>query len=241
MKVINRKEVEDLIYRVFDKLDPTGINTDHYRNIFSVMKDEEFAKFMKSFLDDEKDNFAFQLIDYENKLDMQNCENAANELKIPLMEYVYLPHLNRDHNNVIVTKEKCLVGYYNVKRTQQMLHKKNGMTINNEKVSMLTGQVINEDKNSRNSDIEATMLVSIGADKILQEFHGPRSDDMVMKREMEKSIAQDGYVELESLTNDPRNKTTLNTVNTYLLAAALKTDLITDSYILPKTQEDMGV
>ena len=79
MKVINRKEVEDLIYRVFDKLDPTGINTDHYRNIFSVMKDEEFAKFMKSFLDDEKDNFAFQLIDYENKLDMQNCENAANE------------------------------------------------------------------------------------------------------------------------------------------------------------------
>lgn len=241
MKVINRKEVEDLIYRVFDKLDPTGINTDHYRNIFSVMKDEEFAKFMKSFLDDEKDNFAFQLIDYENKLDMQNCENAANELKIPLMEYVYLPHLNRDHNNVVVTKEKCLVGYYNVKRTQQMLHKKNGMTINNEKVSMLTGQVINEDKNSRNSDIEATMLVSIGADKILQEFHGPRSDDMVMKREMEKSIAQDGYVELESLTNDPRNKTTLNTVNTYLLAAVLKTDLITDSYILPKTQEDMGV
>lgn len=241
MKVINRKEVEDLIYRVFDKLDPTGINTDHYRNIFSVMKDEEFAKFMKSFLDDEKDNFAFQLIDYENKLDMQNCENAANELKIPLMEYVYLPHLNRDHNNVVVTKEKCLVGYYNVKRTQQMLHKKNGMTINNEKVSMLTGQVINEDKNSRNSDIEATMLVSIGADKILQELHGPRSDDMVMKREMEKSIAQDGYVELESLTNDPRNKTTLNTVNTYLLATALKTDLITDSYILPKTQEDMGV
>ena len=241
MRVTNRKDVEEIIYRVFDKLDPTGINTDHYRNIFSAMKDEEFAKFMKSFLADEKDNFAFQLIDYENKLDMQNCENAAKELNIPLMEYVYLPHLNRDKSNVVVTKEKCLVGYYNVKRTQQMLHKKNGMTISNEKISMLTGQVVNEDKNSRNSDIEATMLVSIGADKILQELHGPRSDDMVMKREMEKSIAKDGYVELESLTNDPRNKTTLNTINTYLLSSGLKTDLITDSYILPKTQEDMGI
>jgi hypothetical protein len=103
----------------------------------------------------------------------------------------------------------------------------------------MTNQVVDKDKNARDSDIEASLLVSLGADKILQEFHGPRSDDTIMKREMNQSIATKGYVQLDELENSPTNKVTLNTVNTYLLSMGIKSDLVSDTYILPKTSAEL--
>lgn len=239
MVITNRKEVEDLIYNTFDAMDPTGKNTDKYRMIFSAMNDTQFAKYIKDFLDNESENFAVDITEYENDLKMEYCEKAAKVLGVPLMEHVFMPHLSMDKSRVVVSKEKCLVGYFNVKRTQQFLQKKNGISVSNEKKSPLTGQVVNKDKNARDSDIEAFMLVALGADKILQELHGPRADDHVMKQEMAQSISTKGYVMLDELTNLPTNKVTLTTVSTYLMGMGLYNDLITETYILPKLSAEL--
>ena len=237
--VANRKEIEQLIYDVFDAIDPSGTNTQKYRSHFEGMSDTEFEKFMKSFLKNDEEQFIPDIVEFEHDLSMDKCEKAAKVLGIPLMEYVYMPWLTMDKENVVVSKEKCLVGYINVKRPQQMVHKKNGISISNTKISALTNQVVDHDKNARDSDIEASMLVALGADEILKELHGPRADDPVMKREMNQSIATKGYVSLEDLTNSPTNKVTLNTINTFLLSMGLKSDIVTDSYILPKTSEEL--
>ena len=237
--VANRSYIEKLVYDTFDALDPSGTNTNKYREMFSSMDDKQFEKFMKDFLKNDEENFTLDIVEFDHDLHMEYCEKAAKVLGIPLMEYVYMPHLTMDKSRTIVSKEKCLVGYINVKRTQQLLQKKNGLSVTNERRAALTGQVTDKDKNARDSDIEASMLVALGADKILQELHGPRSDDMVMKREMNNSIATKGYVMLDELTNLPTNKVTLNTVNTYLLCMGLKSDLVTDTYILPKTSAEL--
>lgn len=239
MAVTNRAYIEKLIYDTFDAIDPSGVNTNKYRNIFSTMNDQEFEKYMKNFLKDDNENFILDIVEFEHDLKMDNCEKAAKVLGIPLMEYVYMPHLTMDKKNVVVSKEKCLVGYINIKRTQQLVQKKNGLSISNTRVSATTGQVVDKDKNARDSDIEASLLVSLGADKILQELHGPRSDDPIMKREMNQSIATKGYVMLDELTNLPTNKITLNTLNTYLISMGLMSDLVTDTYILPKTSAEL--
>lgn len=239
MAVANREYIEKLIYDTFDALDPSGTNSNKYRAMFAGMGDKEFEKFFKDFLKDDSENFVLDIVEFEHDLKMENCEKAAKVLGIPLMEYVYMPHLTMDKRRVIVSKEKCLTGYINVKRTQQLLHKKNGLSTSNEKRSALTDQVVNKDKQARDSDIEASMLVALGADRILQELHGPRADDPVMKREMNQSIATKGYVVLDELTNLPTNKVTLNTVNTYLLGMGLKSDLVSDTYILPKTSAEL--
>lgn len=237
--VANRKEIEQLIYNVFDAIDPSGTNTQKYRSHFEGMSDTEFEKFMKSFLKNDEEQFILDIVEFEHDLSMDKCEKAAKVLGIPLTEYVYMPWLTMDKENVVVSKEKCLVGYINVKRPQQMVHKKNGISISNTKISALTNQVVDHDKNARDSDIEASMLVALGADEILKELHGPRADDPVMKREMNQNIATKGYVSLEDLTNSPTNKVTLNTINTFLLSMGLKSDIVTDSYILPKTSEEL--
>ncbi len=237
--VANRDYIEKLVYDTFDALDPTAVNTGKYKAMFADMNDKEFEKFIKDFLKNDKENFTLDLIEFENDIKMENCEKAAKVLGIPLYEYVYMPHLTMDKKNVVVSKEKCLVGYINVKRTQQLVHKKNGISVSNEKKSAMTGQVTSKDKNARDSDIEASMLVALGADKILQELHGPRADDPVMKQQMNQSIATKGYVLLDDLDNVSTNKVTLNTVNTYLLGMMLKSDLVSSSYLLPKTSSDL--
>lgn len=239
MAVINRKEILNIIYTTYDLADPTGRNSAKQREIFDNMSDKEFEDFMKKFLENDNENFVFDLIEYENDLKMDNIEKAAKFLGVPLMEYVYMPHLTMDRSHVVCTKEKVLVGYHPVKRTQQFRSKKNGISVSNEKRSQLTDQVTQKDKNARDSDIEAFMLDALGCEHILQELHGPRADDRVMKEEMNRSIATKGYVMLDELTNLPTNKTTLTTVNTFLLGMGLSSDLITDTNILPKTSEEL--
>ena len=233
--VKNRKHIEDLIYKTFDALDPSGVNTIKYQNILSSLTDRQFQDWMKEFLNNDDENFILDITDFEHSVAIDYCEAAAKILNVPLMEYVYMPHLSMDKSRVVVSKEKCIVGYINIKRTQQLLHKKTSLSISNEKISQLTGQVTGDDGNARNSDIEASMLVALGADKILEELHGPRADDHEMKRQMHQSILNKGYVLLDELDNVRTNKTTLNTINTFLLSMGISSDLVTDTYILPAT------
>ena len=239
MVVSNRKHIEDLIYGTFSALDPSGNNTNKYQLMFSEMDDKEFEKFIKDFLSNDEENFVLDIVEFEHSLKFEYCEAAAKFLNIPLMEYVFMPHLTKDKSNVIVSSEKCLVGYIHPKRTQQLLHKKNKLAVSNEKISGLTGQVVGNDEHARSSDIEATMLVALGAEKILQELHGPRADDHHMKRQLKQSISERGYATLDELDSVSTNKVTLNTINTYLLCMGFKSDLVSDTYVLPKTSDEL--
>ena len=238
MAVTNRKEIEKLIIDVFNALDPTGHNGGKYKTIFADMNDTQFEKHMKTFLEGD-DNFILDIVEFENSLKFEHCEAAAKVLGIPLMEYVYMPHLSMDKENVVVSKERCLVGFLNIKRLQQLIHEKNHLSTSNENRSAITGQVKGDDKNARDSDTEATLLVSLGADKILRELHGPRSDDPVMRTEMMQKIHTAGHCTLEELTDLPINKVALNTANAYFLSMGLKSDLVSKDYILPKRRKEI--
>jgi hypothetical protein len=58
---------------------------------------------------------------------------------------------------------------------------------------------------------------------------------MVMKNEMYSSIAKNGFVSLNGLTNDVDNKVTLNAVDVHLIGMGIKSDLITDNLTVKKT------
>lgn len=235
-----RSKMEKLIYDTFDALDPTGSNTKKYKDKFSEMSDSQFDSFFKQFFANPKEFLILDIVEYERTLSFDKIEKAAKVLDIPLFEDLYMPHITMDKNNVVCTKYPVAVGYLPIKRPQQILHKKNGLSINTEKRSALTGQVTSEDKNGRQSDAENTMMVALGADKILEEMNGPRSDDMTMKSQMNVQIANNGYVHLSDLNSDPANKTTLNTVNVYLIGMGLKTDLVTPGLMFKNTiREEM--
>ena len=233
-----RQKMEKVIYDTFSALDKTGTNTKHYKEMFSQMSDPQFDKFFKELFSDPSLYLILNICDYEIDLRIDDIEDAAKVLSIPLFERIAFPHYTKDKNNVVVSAEPVPVGYVHIKRTQQTLAKKNGLSTTSDMRSAMTGQVTGSDKNGKESDLENSMLISLGMLDVLKELNGPRADDLVMKQQMLTSIGTKGYVSLEELDNDPANKTTLNTVNTYLLGMGLNSDLVTKGLMLKKTIDE---
>lgn len=222
-----RKNMESLIYKFFTAIDKSGVNTKHYKDIFEPMSDNAFNSYFRDFFANEDKYLILTIVDYERTIKIPDIERAAKVLNIPLYEYVYMPHINHDKERPVVTIRPVPVGYINIKRTQQTIAKKNGLSTNIDARSAITGQVVQHDKNGRESDLENIMLTSLGLTNTLKELNGPRADDLVMKQQMNQSINTKGYVSLSDLDDRIENKTTLNTVDTYFLGMGLKTDLVT--------------
>ena len=238
MNRTKRKEMEDLIYNFFDLFDPTGRNTEYYRNKFKNMNDGEFDNYFKMLFEQQDPYLTATMVDYENPIQIENLEKTAKFLNVPLFEKVVLPYASTDPNNPIITKHECLVGYLNIKRLQQMNFKKLGLSTDISERNMITGQVSGHDKNSRNSDQETIALLTVGANTALKELMSMRADDMVMKAEMNKAISRDGYVAMNDLTDKLSNKTTLNSAAVFFIGAGLMTDLVMNDYMVRKTLED---
>ena len=206
--------------------------------MFSKMSDTQFDKWFKDFFDNPKAYLVLNICDYENTIQLDDIEDAAKVLDIPLFETVYMPYVTMDKKKTIATPIPVPVGYLNIKRTQQTISKKNGLSTSIDTRSALTAQVTGADKNGRESDLENTMLASLGMVNTMRELNGPRADDMSMKNQMLHDIALNGYVKLEDLDDDVENKTTLNTVNVFLLGMGLDSDLVTKGLMLPASLKD---
>lgn len=233
-----RKAMEEMVYQTFQKLDPTGRNTKMYQDLFKDMSDTQFDNFFKELFADENAYLTLNVIDYEIDLKIDDIENAAAYLKVPLFEKVAFPHFTMDKKNVIVTKERVPVGYVHVKRTQQTVAKKNGLSTSADIRSSITGQVTGKDRNGRESDLENSMFISLGMKDALKELNGPRSDDFAMKEQMYNAINTKGYVSMNDMESDPSNKTTLNTVNVFLLGMGINSDLVTKGLMTKQTVEN---
>ena len=235
---LKRQKMEKVIYDTFGALDKTKANANKYKAIFANMTDNQFDKFFKELFANESTYLILDICDYERDLRIDDIEDAAKVLNIPLFEKVAFPHYTMDKEHVVVSKEPVPVGYCHVKRTQQTLAKKNGLSTTADIRSSITGQVSGADKNGRESDLENSMLISLGMNDLLKELNGPRADDPVMKQQMYTEINNKGYVSLADLDSDPANKTTLNTVNVFLLGMGLNSDLVTKGLMTKKTLDD---
>ena len=232
-----RKVFMDYLDAIMNKLDPSGANSKLYHDKFDKMTDNQFDSYIKRFFADDKQNFYLEIVEYERDLTMENINACAEMMGVPLYERIALPYLTNDKENVVVSKDKVPVGYIHEKRMPQTLMKKSNASIKIEKRNPKTGQVVGEDKNARNSDSEVYSLATLGAMDALREFMGSRADDMRSKNEMYAEIAKNGYVSLEDLTDDVKDKVALNTIDTYFLMQGLRTNMIDNLNNIPGPKE----
>lgn len=221
-----RKAVMKYLDNFFNTLDPSGANSKLYHEKFDKLSDSQFDTAFKKFLKDDKANLYLEIVEYERDLKIEDIEECAKKMRVPLFEYVAMPYLTGDKDNVIVTPERVPVGYIHEKRMPQTLMKKSHASIKLDKRNPKTGQVVGDDKNARNSDSEVYSLATIGADNFLRESMGARADDMKAKNEMYSEIAKNGYVSLDDISDDPENKVALNTFDMYFLMQGLRTNMI---------------
>lgn len=232
--ISKRKEAENLLYKVIDALDPSGVNTEWYRKLFASMSDKKFKDLMTDMFNDFNLNFILQLKDYERELTIEKCEKAAKILDIPLEEYIIEPFVNMDKEHPTVSKYPVIVGYHNEQRTQQTNAKKNSTSIHNTQRSALTGQNTGDDKNGRSSDSENMALTLLGATNILKELNGFRADGIKRGNFAVAQISTTGQCNLGEIEEHGgvEDRTTLNTVDMMFLAMHIKTDLVSKDYVL---------
>lgn len=231
-----RKKLCDTLYTAIDIVDKTGKNKERYQAKFESMSDEDFVKFFNDFFDSPQP-IVIEYTPYHDEPTIADAQKLAKYIDIPMEEYIVLNHLEEG----VVSQYPCLVLRIGIKKLQQMVNKKNSQSIEANTRDPKTGQVTNADKNARVADVENAALIVSGLETVAREFLGPRADDMVAKTEMTSAIMTDGYVSLNNLTNDVRNKVALNTTDAYMLAAGFKSDLVTKDLSLVRTIEQRSV
>jgi hypothetical protein len=228
-----RKKIEDLIDKTLRLMDPTGINAKKYRNMFQVMSDQQFSKWITNFLADDKSNIRLDIEEFgdgSRSLKFENVEKAADNLGVKLFEYVYLPHVSSNPNRPIRTKQPVLVGWMNIKRPQQLVTKKTGLSLSDDNRDDMTGAAKGDSKGGTTTGIENELLAGVGGEVILSEISGARGDNIKEYDNMLKSIAENGSVRLADIKTNAYDKPTLLAADMYFMAMGLKTDLISESY-----------
>lgn len=229
-----RKKFMDYLTSCLNILDPSGKNSDYYKKKFGAMNDSQFDTYIRKFFANDRENFYYEISEYERDITIECLQKLANFMKVPLYEKIANPSATENMGNIPVTQYAVPVGYAHVKRLSQTQMKKSGASTKIEKRSALTGQVTGEDKNARMSDQETFIMCAKNNEMAMREFMGPRADNMRAKREMANQIGMNGYVSMEDLTlDDPYEKTALNTLNMYYLMQGLSTNLVTDLGAIP--------
>ena len=215
-------------------LDKSGINGKYYKKFLSSMSLAEFDRYMKNFLTNPKKNFYIECMPYKNEFRLNDAKEALDFLGVPAEEYVYFRH-DGNIDRPVRSAEKVMVGYLLIKKTQQILSKKNSYSLSIEERNQKTGQVTGASKVARVTDIETYGLSIYEADSVLEELLGPRSDNMSGKEKMYQDISNYGYTSLQNIMKNIDTSQTINTIDVYFLGSGIKTDLLSPTNHLRRT------
>ena len=229
-----RKKVQDLVLTFMGAIDRTGANADRYRELFAGMSDAQFEQWAKQLMSDEEANFYLEVVPYKNEPKLEDIEHAARLVDVQLHQYVYFRH-DGAKGEPVRSRVKVPVGYLHVRRLQQILSKKTGYSTDTSKRNQVTGQLSGDSAVGRLADEEVYALKTVGADATLRELLGPRADNRDKRLGMYQAIERDGYVQYGNLRGDSRNQPGIGYMDTLLLAAGLKSDLVDSTELLRVT------
>ena len=237
-----RKKTEDKIYKVFDAIDKSGLNTKKYKELFKPMSDKEFMAYFKQMASDENNNFYLEIDLYgKNNPKMADIKAAANVLEVPLEEYVYTRHKS-SNGDIVRSQFKMPIVYVHIKRMQQILSKK---VIMNHTVagpgvrSRITGSLSDNEKAGRLTDMDTVAFLSVssetknnmgedsndpgGGSAIVKEILGARADNINMKLQMQNEISTFGVSSLGNYSTEKvKTSQAVNTLDVFLIGAGLK-------------------
>ena len=226
----NRKKAEELIYKAFKAIDPTGANTDFYKQLFSKMSDDQFLKFCSRRLP-----FRLQQSAFERELTPDNCFSGLKAIGVPAYEDVNLSQLYKNKDGIPVTTQyKALVGYINFKKLKQFVTKKSGYNTDITTRNPKTGMIVGNSKGVE-SDRELETLVLQNMNATIKEFTRAKGDDMEAKNKMYNQINTTGQVYLKDLDSPKSSQVARTTVDVFLIGSGLMSNLLEEDYMTPYT------
>lgn len=228
-----REEIEDLLYKVLDTIDPTKTNSDYYRELFYNMNNNQFYHFWERRL---PIRFHYDIFKIEPK--MYDIVDAFKLIDVPLLEKINMPHIYKNKDGIPVQSNECLVLYIHIKRMKQMVAEKSHVALNVEKRDMKTGLLTGEDKGAKETDREFEALAANGLEYTIDEFSRFRADSMRSAAEANNIILSKGTLSEKDLTVEKSDSLAKNMMNVYLLGANIHSNLVDIDYMTPYTAKN---
>lgn len=241
MDKTKRNKIEKLIYDFLSIVDVNNDfkNRDYYEGLFASMDDVAFDKWAKDMGKTPENTITIHQMPWSS-VNMKQLREGADFLKVPVEEYVYYRHFVKGEE--VRTKYPVFTGYINIKRLQQLLSKKNQFTFDTKSTDYTTGEVTRKSRVHHISNSEVYMLLLQNNKEALKEFFGPRGSNLEQKKEMQNKISLDGWVSLKDMPKDTTKNEAINTLDMYIIASGLKSDLLFKSpndFKTPFTKEQM--
>lgn len=228
-----RKEIEALIYRVFDTVDKSGMNSEYYKKIFADMTDNDFYKFLQRRLP-----FRFHTEIFKVEPKMYDIFDAFKIIDKPLLEKVNVPHVYTNKDGVPIQTKECVVVYIHLKRLKQTAAKKTSVAIDIDHRDMRTGLLSGGDKGGKETDREFESLAVMGLEYTMDEFARPRADSLRAVSQMNNAIAAKGYVSDKDILVEKDDSLAKNMLNVYLIGANIHSNLVDEDYMTPYTRRN---
>lgn len=230
-----RKEVEEMVYKVMDLLDPTKQNSQFYKAKFAKMNDKQFMNF---FSQDFPLKFQTRLFEIEPS--MKQISDTLDFIHVPMIEQMNLPFEYRAKDGTPVKSDDALILYVPIRKVKQFLSKKNSMSTNISNRDMKSGLLQTVDKNGNTSDREMESLAVMGLDASMKELATYRADSMNAKDEFYSMINTTGMVRQSDVDVETSDSLARNELNVYLLGAGLNSNLINEGNYLRHTLTSRG-
>lgn len=194
----NRAAAEKELYNVLEAIMPGSENTKIYKDILSVMNDQEFEKFIDQLESGERP-LAMIAPDFgKHGPSVENNFKVADEWGHNFFERIWMDPQNGAPP--FLSNDTYLVVWLPLKRQAQFLIKKISIPEDNKSIDNLTGQPTGKSKGSKISWPETQILASLGEfDNTIEEFIKMRGGDLVSFNAMNHMIATTGGVSLRSI------------------------------------------
>lgn len=208
------EDIAKLIFKVYDILDNS--KDKKYYNLIKTKIDKLLAKkkLISAIMNDEI-KFIIMAEPFHNVISIENMQEAADLLNIPLDEYVYLPKYNR------YTKTKIPVGIQFYQAMEQTAEEYESLRSTG-RYKLATGQPEKGKVNIGGQSLgnwDIYSLLTCDVPNVLKELMTVRSDDFKSKREMTINIIENGKANMPSETGDAATK---DLYRVHMIAMGLK-------------------
>lgn len=214
----NRDKVENLIYKTLDIIDPSKKNSNHYKNKFKLMNDNEFIKFFES-------GFLKLYISGFDIITLETIKKALDYINVPIFERINLNYKYKNERGEAVQSEPCYVGYIHIPKLRQMNTKKSENGTDVSKINPKTGEFVNDSKVVSVTDREFESSAVFGLTNTMKEFLTMRSDDLEAFNSAMNSIYSKGTVSLENDLPETVNNLSRKNLFVSMVGAQLDTNL----------------
>lgn len=231
-----RARIVALVLEFMNIMDKTGKNAAHWKSKLDDMSDAALKEWLEKLESSKDHHFYLQVTPWDNEPSLNDIEKAAKLVGTKLEQYVYFRH-DGSANDPDRSATRCPCGYLHIRRLQQLLMKKTTHSTSTNSRNQLTGQLAGDSANGRIADEEAYALMTVGANAVVDEMFGPRADNRQKRLQMYRDIQRDGFVQYQNLTGDSKDQPTLGLFDVHMLAAGIKTDVITQTDLLRITAD----